>query len=99
LRELDEEDAREAAEAKAWLAQRFTLPTISEDSVDLAACGTPGRRARFADVVEVEVHTYEEESEDEQSLEDYFGDWSALDKATILSEKSILEVDVSQFYP
>lgn len=94
MRESDLEDAREVAAATAGNRSnpKPILKTIKEDSVE-----TPSRRARFAEVVNVQVHIFDDESEDEQSLEDYFGDWSDLDKETILLGKSILEFDVSLF--
>jgi hypothetical protein len=95
MRESDLEDAHEAAAADAKLTPpRRILAAIKEDLVDIL-CEIPSRRARFTHVEDVEVHIFDAESEDEQSLEDYFGNWSELDKATILSGMSILEVDVS----
>lgn len=83
LRESEADDSR--LEFTAAIRPRSVrLATIKEMDADISI--TPIRRARFADIVSVEVRIIEDEPEDEQSLEDYFGDWSQSDKEAILSD-------------
>jgi hypothetical protein len=98
MRECDLEDERIAAAELAGAAMPARVGAVNTvsaiDAMEIDSCLSPSRRrARFAEVVDVQLYIIEDESEDEQSLEDYFGDWSESDKEAILMGVSSLDIN------